>query len=135
MSRPVLEIDALAPERETVSIRSRAYPDGKLYEMATPDDLSLHQQAWFFRRGQTIAALLEGEAELSREEQEQLNEVLDRATAMILPDLPRKIISELSAFARQKLALAFMAAFAEQVTPMMEQMQGRMAKAISTPEN
>lgn len=55
---PILDLDLVLPDRPTVLIRSQQHPDGKLYELATGDDLSLEDQAHLGKRGEALEKLI-----------------------------------------------------------------------------
>jgi hypothetical protein len=74
--KPLLEINALAPERKVVSIKSPLHPEGKLYELRTPGELTLKQLQTIETRAEQ-ASKVDTDKENTDEELELLERWLD----------------------------------------------------------
>lgn len=114
MPGPILDLSTLAPERPTVRIKTKADPEGKLYEMAVPDDLSLADQQFLYARAGRLDTLM-SKAEPTTEERQELTMVVDKAASLILRDVPDQVMDELPNLQKQRAILVFLSAFATSV--------------------
>lgn len=113
MTETLLELDAIAPSRPTVAIRSAKFPDGKLYELATADDLSIEDQTELGSRGERlqklIAKVAPGEVpplETARE----LTLLLDHMVPLILRGLEPEVFASLRDMQKIRIVEVFTAA-------------------------
>lgn len=100
MPDPLLELSTLAPERPTVLI------DGKLYELATANDLGLGDQQFMFSRGRRLAELMEL-PKLASAQAKELTMIVDKMLHLAVRDLPDAIAEKLSAMQKIQLVTAF----------------------------
>lgn len=128
----VLNIDTLAPDRETVNIKSKEHPEGKLYELAHAEDLGLSDQQFLYSRGLRLDALVKRRTELGDEEKAELDMILEGMVGLVLPDLPPEIRERIGAMPKVQIVEVFIAA-----SPGLEKKVAEAEKAMTkaTPEN
>lgn len=123
---PVLDIDTLAPERPTVRIRTRRNRRGKLYEIASLDDLSLADRAELGRLQRKVQELepyvnrafnTEGDDEVI----DQFEDVIDRFLALAILGLPGNVIAALRLGQKEDLLQAFIEASPPEMKARMEE--------------
>ena len=135
---PLLEINALAPERKVVSIKSPLHPNGKLYEIRTPGELSLKQLQTIETRAEQASKIDTGQENTDEELLERyLDELLDIALYTPIEDEVRQYLGLMgkeaivSAFNEASLTPALMeaAAAAERQAAAMAKAKKRRKKA------
>lgn len=94
MSAPIFELDTLAPDRPTIRIKTRTDRIGKLYEMATVEDLSLKSQQTLVTYGEKMQKL--GTGEMTGKKFAELVPLFHRVMRIALPDCPDDVLNELS---------------------------------------
>lgn len=122
--KPVLELSALAPEREIVHIKylgpnavEGAEPEIVAAEMAVPDDLSVEDQQWLYSHAQKLQDLMEG-ADADRLPDGSIAELemlIDRALEMVLPHAPKEVLKALRRTEKQQVVLVFTLAYTKQL--------------------
>lgn len=127
---PILDLSTLAPERQTVRIKSSKHPEGKLYELATPNDLSLEDQQFLYARAGVLDSLM-GKRKLSRNQRDELRMVLDKGAAIVLLDAPTEILDELSDLHKQSVILVFLTAFADSLEQTVKAATGQSSPSTS----
>lgn len=90
-SAPVLDLDTIAPVRPTIRIKTKDYPQGKLYELAVLDDLSLTDQQYLYSHGQEMERLV-GLQDPTEEEDQQLHVIVDRLVQICVPSLEEELL-------------------------------------------
>ena len=137
---PLLEINALAPERKVVSIKSPLHPHGKLYEIRTPGELSLKQLQTIETRAEQASKIDTGQENTDEELdllERYLDELLDIALYTPIEDEVRQYLGLMgkeaivSAFNEASLTPALMeaAAAAERQAAAMAKAKKRRKKA------
>ena len=106
MSNPVLDISTIAPIRPTVRLRWSEQPDGKLYELAVFDDISIAHQQFLYSRGDRLQQLMEM-SPLGDDERDELELIVDGMVGIVLPDLPEKARGELGGMQKVRIVEAF----------------------------
>lgn len=135
MTKPVLELSALTPDRELVTIEYRPPPiageeqpvENLALEMAVPDDLSLEQQQWFYSRAEKLEELMKVNSE---ETLPELKLLVNKAMAIILPDAPAHVLEALPRSQREQLVLVFTVAYSTLIRKTIE-MATEAGKSIS----
>lgn len=125
MGSPVLDISTLAPERATIRIKSQEYPEGRLYELANAEDLSLSDQQFLYSNGLRLDALVKRRSELDQDEKDELNLIVDRMVALVVPELPESIRDRIGGMDKVKVVEVFITAspgLAKQVAEAQAQM-------------
>ena len=141
MAEPLLDLSTLAPKRETVKIiTNEDDPNGKLYELATPDDLSIADNQWLMDRAEDFYKLgSKPEAELSDQERLESDLLLDKAATLALIDAPPEAINALPRPAKWRLIAVFLIPFAEKLAPIAQAVRGTklegLMKSLPTGEN
>lgn len=114
--RPLLVLDTLAPERQTVLIRTKADRQGKHYEIATLADLSLHDLADLGRLQNVIEdleprvrAVLDG-GEDSDSDLALFEQTTDQFLRLVIRGLPQRILDSLRISQKEQLVDAFIQA-------------------------
>ena len=113
---PLLVLDTLAPERQTVLIRTKTDRRGKHYEIVTPADLSLHDQAEIGRlktvmddlAPRIVAAFDGGEATDS--DLALFEQTTDRFLRLVFRGLPQQVLNLLRISQKEQLVEAFIQA-------------------------
>lgn len=126
---PVLDITTIAPTRPTIRIKTKENPDGRLYELAVFDDLSIHDQQFLYSRGAKLEKLIEAKQELDQDQKGELELIVDGMLKLIVLDLPDEVLAQLGGGNKIKIIEAFTTAspeIAERVKAIQE------AKAKST---
>lgn len=122
--RPVLELDALAPEREIVHIKylppdadEDAKPEIVATELATPDDLSVEDQQWLYSHATKLQQLMEGadDGTLPDGSLAELEMLIDKALEMVLPWCRVEVRSALRRTEKQQVVLVFTLIYTEQL--------------------
>ncbi len=91
---PLLSLDTFV-ERDRIKITSELHPDGKLYELRNPDELSMVDHARIrSRHARTID--LRGVTELSEQQAQDLTEALDNLVTTVMPDVEPEVLADLS---------------------------------------
>lgn len=89
----------------TVIERPRIAIDTKLYDMRSPDELSVADTVRLAAMGKRVSAIGSGEVDGKEEE---LAAVLKDIVAFILPDTPRDVLAKLADRQRMRIAEVFM---------------------------
>lgn len=89
MTKPLLTLTTLEPERQTVAI------DGASYELALPGDFGIAAQAKLARMQRRVNALIKREDELSDAELDELGQLVDALVSLLLPALPAETLGML----------------------------------------
>lgn len=112
--RPLLVLDTLAPERQTVLIRTKQDRRGKHYEIATLEDFSLQERAEIARFKQTldelasnVDAALAGESENADEVLALFEQTLDRFLTLVIREVPQRVLDHLRITQKEQLLDAF----------------------------
>ena len=102
---PLLDLDALAPTRPTVNIKSAAHPEGKLYEIRVAEDLGIEMQTDLANRGERLEQLVAsmGDRLPTVEEGRDLALLMDKMVPAILPDIEEEVMAALND--QKKLAI------------------------------
>lgn len=95
-SKPAARPSALL-DLDTLIERPRIAIDGELYEILSPDELSVIDSHRFGRWGRRIEELAEQDGEAAEAE---LDEVISRAARKIMPDVPEELFGRLPGSAR-----------------------------------
>lgn len=111
-SAPILDISTIAPVRPTIRIKTLEDPEGKLYEVKTFKELSVHDQQFLYSRGNLLSELME-KNNLNDEETSQLSLALDGMVMRIMVDLPEPVHAKLEDSAKLQMVEAFMLASPE----------------------
>lgn len=109
MTDVLLELDAIAPVRPAVTIKSKVYPDGKLYELVTVNDLSIEDQTELAQRGQRLETLI-GEikgAVPTTEAARELTLLLDAMIPKILLGLEPEVYDSLQDMQKLRIVEVF----------------------------
>lgn len=134
MAEPILDLSTLAPERQTVQIKTKKNPTGKLYEMRVPDELSLTDQQWFVSRAESLYRF-----GIDAEETPEAQLVLDQALEKIMVDLPAEVAEQLPRPQRWRMVAVFLMPFVDKLMPIMESTKGTrfegLVKSLPTGES
>lgn len=141
MTEPILDLSTLAPVRQTIRIKSaKLAPEGtpatddqgdvlsedRLYEMRTPDELSLTDQQWFMNRADDLFRLGTENAET-----DEAVLLLEQALEKIMVDLPSEVAEQLPRPQRWKVVAVFLMPFVDALMPIVEAAEGtKFAKAL-----
>lgn len=111
-SAPLLELDALAPDRPKVLIRSQLHPNGKLYELTTAEDLSIETQTELANRGQRLETMTQdiGSRLPTEEEGRELQLLIDKMVPLILADLEDEVMAALTTDKKLQIIKVFTSA-------------------------
>ena len=101
MSKNLLDISTLEPDRPTVTI------DGVAYEMAVPEDFGLAQQARLGRLHRRISSVHLDADSLSEADISATETALDELVSLILPTLPAEIRAQLRDVHKRGILQAF----------------------------
>lgn len=106
---PILDLDLIAPKRETIRLRWSQHPEGKLYELASADDLSIEDQAWLARRGEQVQAmsLAMSDRALSESDASDLSLAVDDLVARALIGLEPEALAEMRLTAKWRVIEVF----------------------------
>lgn len=89
MSKSLLDLSTLQPERPTITV------DGESYELAVPDDFGLAEQAKLTRLQKAINAVRGKDGDLTDEDVAGMIGALDQLVMMLLPALPADVLGKL----------------------------------------
>lgn len=90
----LLSLDTFV-ERDRIKITSKAHPDGRLYELLNPDELSMVDHARIrSRHNRTVD--LRGVEDLTEQQAEDLTAALDDLVTTVMPDVEPEVLAELS---------------------------------------
>lgn len=109
-----LDLDTLV-ERLHIRIRSKAHPDGKLYDLRTPDELGIIEHQRFQASARDAYKLREVDPEkLTAKQAKVLTHALHTAVEIVLPDLEGDVKDELSDQQLARIAETFAAQLPDQ---------------------
>jgi hypothetical protein len=132
MAQPILDLSTLAPERETISIQSKLHPKKKVYELNTPDDLTVEENAWLMNHAETLHGLNQKpDAEKTEQEHLETGHLLSKAVKLAVRDLEDEVLAELPRPAQWRLVVVFLMPFVERLAPVAERAKGLDAIATS----
>ena len=102
---PVLAIST-AVDRQHVDI------DGRAYDLATAEDMTLRDQMWLGRAGKQIKDSMTGSPAdaITDEQLGEIEDLMNRVVRMALPSLPNEVFARLRDRHKIALAMAFMSA-------------------------
>jgi hypothetical protein len=124
MAKPILDLSTLAPERETIKIQSKLHPKGKLYELASPDDLSVEDNAWIVNHAATLHGFSNVPDEHKTEDERlETDHLLAKALKLALPDLEDEVLSDLPRPARWRVVVVFLMPFIERLAPVAQRVK------------
>lgn len=103
----ILDIDALAPIRPRVRIKSKLYPEGKMYELVSADELDIEKQAELANRGKAMQRLVKRKGVPTVEQAQELDLVLDAIVSAVVIDLEDAVRESLKAPHKVAIANAF----------------------------
>jgi hypothetical protein len=146
MTEPLLDLSTLAPKRETVKVTTPKHPDReygegeepetqtRLYEIATPDDLSIADNQWLMDRAEAFYRLgVTPESELSDEQRLEADLLLNKCAKLALIDAPQEVIEALPRPAKWRLVAVFLIPFAEKLAPIAQTVKGtKVEQMMST---
>jgi hypothetical protein len=108
MNEPTLEVTAIAPDRQKVRIKTTADPDGTIYELVNPEELSVRQLRDTGRKIYEALNLWD-ESELNKAQEKRLTKLLDEATRTLVIDCPADVAASIPHITKRTLALGFLA--------------------------
>lgn len=105
-TKPVLSLDTAEQPRATVVIKTDKDREGKMYELAAMEDLSLQMQQKVAARGGEFQKLWDKD-ELSDGQQKRLEQIADEMTQVVIRDLPDEVFVQLRDWDKVRLIEAF----------------------------
>lgn len=127
----VLDLSVLVPERKSVRFRR----DGAEYEMVLPSELTLAQRSVLFAIQRKMSKLNDksiSKGELSRDELRQLTDLNNKASRLILADVPDEEFDALSDFHKEAVVLDFLIRFGKSIRQTALVVGGRdLEKAVA----
>lgn len=91
---PLLSLDTFV-ERDRIKITSKLHPDGQLYELVNPDELSVVDHARIRSRHAKTADLRDVD-ELSEQQAQDLTDALDDLVGTVAPDVEPDVLADLT---------------------------------------
>lgn len=91
---PLLTLDTFV-ERDRIKITSELHPDGRLYELRNPDELSVVDHARIRNRHAKTAELRDVD-DLTEQQAQDLTEALDDLVTTIAPDVEPEVLADLT---------------------------------------
>lgn len=125
MEEQILELSALAPEREKARLRWPANPEGEVFELATPSDFGAVTLATMGRWITHADALMSSEKALTAAQGKDLEKTLNKIAGKLILDAPADVIALLPAVDKRSLAMRFLAESGRQ-------MMGTMGDRLQT---
>lgn len=91
---PLLSLDTFV-ERDRIKITSKLHPEGRLYELVNPDELSVVDHARIrSRHNRTVD--LRGVTELDEQQAQDLTDALDDLVTIVMPAVEAEVLADLS---------------------------------------
>lgn len=111
MHRETLELSAIAPERQQCRIRTKRNPEGTIYEIVSPEELSPRQIRTV---GNMISEMLTlwDTAETKAEEQ-RTKKLLNDIVKVMIPDASLATIKQLPDIDKKAMAMGFLVRFGQ----------------------
>lgn len=106
MAEEILDLSALAPERQLVRIRTKEDPDGTLYELLHPDELGVAETHSFATLGRRVQSLWVKKT-LTAKDRDELDRALTKIVRFVLPGCPPEIIDRLSDIQKSRVSIQF----------------------------
>lgn len=123
----ILDLSDLVPERKQV----RFVEDGPLWDMATPDDLTILERAQLWALHGRMDRLNRKE-HLSRAESNKLRDMMNEAARIVIPSMPPDEFRRLTDFKKEAVVLGFMSAFGRTLRRLAEVTGGdEMVQALA----
>jgi hypothetical protein len=124
----ILDLNALAPERETARLRWAEDEEGTLYELLAPQDLGAIELAELTRLFQNHDELWEKDTR-TKAEDKRLVILLDTLAQRLIPDAPLEAVAALPALTKRGLAVRFFVSAGLATAPTMAGLESRLTNS------
>jgi hypothetical protein len=121
----ILDLNALAPERETARLRWAEDEEGTLYELLAPQDLGAIELSELTRLFQIHDELWE-KSERTKAEDKRLVSVLDKLAQRLIPEAPPAAVTALPALTKRGLAVRFFVSAGMATAPTMAGLESQL---------